>query len=56
VEAINKNLNHRQLTSDNEAHKQFLMQTLLKIRQLREKNPYMCLSREEKEIEERLGN
>lgn len=54
VEAVNKSLNHRQLTSDNEAYKQFLMQTLFKIRQLREKNPYICISKEEKEIEERL--
>ncbi|MDR1524279.1 MAG: GSCFA domain-containing protein [Tannerella sp.] len=56
VEAINKSLNHRKLTSDDEAHKQFLRQTLFKIRQLREKNPYICISKEEKEIEERLGN
>jgi hypothetical protein len=56
VEAVNKNLNHKPLTSDNEAYKQFLMQTLLKVRQLREKNPYICISKEEKEIEERLGN
>jgi hypothetical protein len=56
AEAINKNLNHRPSTDDNEGYEQFLMQTLLKIRQLRDKNPYICISKEEKEIEERLGN
>jgi hypothetical protein len=56
MEAINKNLNHKPLMPDKEARKQFLMQTLLKIRQLRDKNPYICISKEEKEIEERLEN
>jgi hypothetical protein len=54
VEEINKRLNHRPLTNDNESYKQFLTQTLLRIRQLRNKNPYICISKEEIEVEDRL--
>ncbi|MDR1380641.1 MAG: GSCFA domain-containing protein [Tannerella sp.] len=56
VAAIRKNLNHKPMTPDREACKRFLMQTLLKIRQLRDKNPYICISTDEKEVEKRLEN
>jgi hypothetical protein len=54
VELIRKNRNHRPFNPDNEDYKRFLMQTLLKIRQLRSKNPYICLSKEEEEVEKLL--
>jgi hypothetical protein len=56
VEKINKRLNHKPLTNDNESYKQFLTQTLLKIRQLQNKNPYICISKDEIEVENRLRN
>ena len=54
VDKINKALNHRPLNTSTDAYQQFLMQTLLKIRQLREKCSYICLSEEEKEIANKL--
>ena len=54
MESINKALNHRPLSSSVEANKQFLMQTLLKIKQLQDKYPYLCFSKEEKEIASKL--
>ncbi|MDR1097211.1 MAG: GSCFA domain-containing protein [Tannerella sp.] len=56
VDLINKNLNHKPFHPEKEYYKQFLMQTLLKIRQLRSKNPYICLSKEEEEVERQLKN
>ncbi|MDR2775976.1 MAG: GSCFA domain-containing protein [Tannerella sp.] len=56
VEEINKRLNHRPLTNNDEAYKQFLTQTLLKIKQLRNKKPYICMAKEEREVEDRLKN
>lgn len=56
VEVINKSLNHRPFNIKNEAYKQFLMQTFLRIRQLRSKNPYLCLPNEEEEVEKLLRN
>jgi hypothetical protein len=56
VEDINKRLNHKPLTSNDEAYKQFLMQTLLKIRRLQNENPDICISKEESEVEGRLRN
>jgi hypothetical protein len=56
VNVIDKNLNHKPFNAKAEAYKQFLMQTLLKIRQLRSKNPYICLLKEEEEVEEQLKN
>jgi hypothetical protein len=54
MELIRKNRNHRPFNPDSESYKRFLMQTLLKIRQLRGKNPYICLSKEEEEEVEKL--
>jgi hypothetical protein len=54
VENINRALNHRPLNPSAGAYKQFLMQTLLKIRRLRSKNPYICLLEEEREIASKL--
>ena len=54
VENINRALNHRPLNPSTDAHKQFLMQTLLKIKRLQDKYPYLCLSGEEKEIASKL--
>jgi hypothetical protein len=56
IDEINKRLNHKSLTGNKKAYKQFLMQTLLKIRQLRNKNPYICISKEENEVKDRLEN
>jgi hypothetical protein len=56
VDRINRNLKHKPLNTENESYKQFLMQTLLKIRQLQSKNPYICLSKEEEEVEKQLKN
>jgi hypothetical protein len=56
VDLVNRNLNHTPFNTANESYKNFLMQTLLKIRQLQSKNPYICLSKEEEEIEKYLKN
>ena len=50
VENINKALNHRPFNPSTDANKQFLMQTLLKIKRIQSKYPYLCLSEEENEI------
>ncbi|MDR1724498.1 MAG: GSCFA domain-containing protein [Tannerella sp.] len=47
---INKALNHNSLNGNTDVYKQFLMQTMLKIKRLREKNPYICFPEEEKRI------
>ena len=54
VESANRALNHRPLNPSTDSYKQFLMQTLLKIKQLQDKYPYICLSEEEKEIASKL--
>jgi hypothetical protein len=54
VESLNRALSHRPLNPSVNAYKQFLMQTLLKIQRLQHKNPYICLSKEEKEIASKL--
>lgn len=54
VEDINRALSHRPINPSTEAHKQFLIQTLLKIQRLQDKYPYICLSKEEKEIANKL--
>ncbi len=54
VENVNRALSHRPLNPSASAYKQFLMQTLLKIRRLQSENPYICLSKEEKEIANKL--
>ena len=54
VESINSALNHRSLNPATDAYKHFLMQTMLKIEQLLNKYPYLCLSSEKKEIASKL--
>ena len=54
VESIIRALNHRPLNPSTDAHKHFLMQTLLKIQRLQDKYPYLCLSEKEKEIARKL--
>lgn len=54
VEGVNRALHHRPLNPSAEVHKQFLIQTLLKLQRLQHKYPYICLSEEEKEIANRL--
>ena len=56
VGEICRALSHIPLNPSSDAYKQFLMQTLLKIKRLQEKFPYLCLSEEEKEIEGKLQN
>lgn len=54
MKAIDKAHHHRPFNPSSDAHKQFLNQTLLKIRWLQDKYPYLCLSGAEKEITNRL--
>jgi hypothetical protein len=56
VERIHKDLNHKPFNPSSAAYKQFLMQTLLNIRKLQTKNSYICLSKEEEEVVNRLNN
>ena len=51
---INKALNHSAFNTESEAYKTFLRQTLAKIERLKAKNPYICLSKTEKELLERI--
>ncbi|MDR2145024.1 MAG: GSCFA domain-containing protein [Tannerella sp.] len=55
VHSINKALNHRELNTNSKIYKTFLRQTLAKIERLKAKNPYICLSKTEKELLERIG-
>ena len=50
VEQINLALNHKPLNPSSDVHKQFLIQTLLKIKRLQAKYPYLCFSEYEKEM------
>ena len=50
LEGINRAINHRPFNISSDAHKHFLMQTMLKIKLIQEKYPYLCLSEEENEI------
>ncbi|MDR1675045.1 MAG: GSCFA domain-containing protein [Tannerella sp.] len=52
VTDIQRALNHRPLNPQSEAHKQFLSQTLLKVRRLCAKNPYLCLENEVRQLHE----
>jgi hypothetical protein len=54
INGLNKSLNHRLLNNNNEGYKIFLKQTLLKIERLKEKNPYICLTKEESEIKNKI--
>ncbi|MDR3267329.1 MAG: GSCFA domain-containing protein, partial [Tannerella sp.] len=54
ISGLNKSLNHRLLNNDNEGYKIFLKQTLLKIERLKEKNPYICLTKDEIEIKNKI--
>ena len=54
VEMIHRNISHRPFMPSTEAYQQFLKQTLIKIRRLQEKNPYICMTNEEREIVDRM--
>ena len=56
LEGINRALNHRPLNPSSDANKHFLMQTMLKIKLIQEKYPYLCLSEEEKELASKQQN
>jgi hypothetical protein len=56
VESIRRDLFHRPFNPASDAYKRFLMQTLEKIKRLQQKNPYICIPNEEKEIKNRLQN
>ena len=53
-EAIHRDILHRPFHPSSVSYKHFLMQTLLKIQQLKAKNPYICTMKQEKEITDRL--
>jgi hypothetical protein len=55
VNEIKKAMNHRPLNPHNESHKQFLMQTLLKIERLCAKTPYLCFENEVEKLRTCLG-
>jgi hypothetical protein len=48
--ALLKDLNHRVLNKYSDSYKHFLTQTMLKIKRLKAKYPYICISQEEKRI------
>jgi hypothetical protein len=54
IEKLNKLLNHRILNNGSEEYKILLEQTLLKIERLKEKNPYICLTKDEIKIKNRI--
>ncbi|MDR0835170.1 MAG: GSCFA domain-containing protein [Tannerella sp.] len=54
IEKLNKSLNHRILNNESAEYKIFLEQTLLKIERLKEKNPYICLTKDEIKIKNRI--
>jgi hypothetical protein len=54
IGGLNKALNHRVLNNKSEEYKIFLKQTLLKIERLKEKNPYICLTKDETGIKNRI--
>ena len=56
LESINRAINHRPFNISSDAHKHFLMQTMLKIKLIQKKYPYLCLSEEEKEIASKQQN
>jgi hypothetical protein len=51
VTEIKKALSHKPFHPGSDSHKHFMMQTLLKIEQLKTKTPYICFAKEAKEIE-----
>jgi hypothetical protein len=55
IGGLNKALNHTVLNDKSEEYKIFLKQTLLKIERLKEKNPYICLTKDETEIKNKTG-
>ena len=54
IDKLNKSLNHRSLNTSTETYKQFLTQTMLNVKRLQDKYPYICLSEEEKMIANKL--
>ena len=53
-EAILRDVSHRPFHPSLASNKHFLIQTMLKIKRLKAKNPYICTSKQEKEIVDRL--
>jgi hypothetical protein len=54
INGLNKSLNHRVLNNCSKEYKIFLKQTLSKIERLKEKNPYICLVKDETEIKNKI--
>ena len=54
VAAIQRDLLHRPFHLASEANRQLLMQILNKIKVLKNKNPYICIAKQEREITDRL--
>ena len=54
VEAVLRDVAHRPFHPSTDLHKQFLLQTFNKIKRIQAKNPYICLSKVEKDIANRL--
>ena len=54
VESVLRDVSHRPFHPSTGHYKQFLLQTINKIKRVQKKNPYICISKEEKEIAERL--
>ena len=54
MEDINRDLLHRPFHASSEANQHFLKKIAEKISDLKHRNPYLCTSKQEREIEERL--
>ena len=54
VEFVNRALRHRPLNPSTDAYEQFLIQTMQKIQQLKDKYPYICLTEVENEMVKKL--
>ena len=55
VQAIRRNIQHRPFNPSSDAYKRFLQQTLITLKRLQEKKPYICMANEEKEIVNRMS-
>jgi hypothetical protein len=51
---LSKSLNHNVLNNKSEEYRIFLKQTLSKLERLKEKNPYICLTKDETEIKNKI--
>jgi len=54
MEDINRDLLHRPFHGSSEAYQHFLKRIAEKISALKNRNPYLCTLKQEREIEERL--